>query len=87
MDMAMGENIPEHLHQARKLSFSLVLSDSTEYSGGDFEIKMSEQSTITIEQKIGRVIVFPSFMIHRVAPLLTGKRKSIVFWVLGPKFK
>lgn len=87
MDMAMGENIPEHLHQARKLSFSLILSDNLEYEGGEFEIKMSEQSTLTVEQKLGRVIAFPSFMLHRVAPLTSGKRKSIVFWVLGPKFK
>jgi PKHD-type hydroxylase len=87
MDMAMGENIPEHLHQARKLSFSLVLSDTSEYQGGEFEIKMSEQSTLTVPQQLGRVIAFPSFMLHRVAPLKSGKRKSIVFWVLGPKFK
>jgi len=87
MDMAMGENIPEHLYQARKLSFSLILSDTTEYTGGEFEIKMSEQSTITVEQRLGRIIAFPSFMLHRVAPLVSGKRKSIVFWVLGPKFK
>jgi len=26
-------------------------------------------------------------MIHRVAPVIKGKRKSLVVWVTGPKFK
>jgi PKHD-type hydroxylase len=33
------------------------------------------------------MIIFPSFMIHRVAPVTKGKRKSVVVWVTGPKFK
>jgi len=37
--------------------------------------------------KKGDIIVFPSFMVHRVKPVTKGTRKSIVIWVLGPKFR
>jgi len=69
----------------RKLSFSLILSDSTEFKGGDFEFDIG--SIQKAEQKRGRVIAFPSFIKHQVTPIKSGSRKSIVWWVLGPKFK
>ena len=86
-DIILGENIPQGMILTRKLSFSLVLSDSSEYEGGDFEILVNGGSPIKVEQKKGRIIAFPSFMMHRVSPVTSGCRKSIVFWVVGPKFK
>lgn len=72
----------------RKLSISLVLSDNYEYEGGEFQIINSEQSEAsTVEQKKGRLIVFPSWMVHKVKPVTRGVRKSIVVWVVGPQFK
>jgi PKHD-type hydroxylase len=76
---------PEQL-LPRKLSFSLILSNPDEYTGGDFEILISRKSD-SVTQTRGRVIAFPSFIMHRVSPLTSGVRKSIVFWALGPKFK
>ncbi len=35
----------------------------------------------------GRMIFFPSFLIHRVAPVTQGIRRSLVIWVTGPKFR
>jgi len=59
-----------------------------EYEGGEFQINNSdEKDAETIPTKKGRMILFPSFMIHRVAPVTKGKRKSVVVWVTGPKFK
>jgi len=69
----------------RKLSFSLILSDSTEFKGGDFEFDIG--SIQQAEQTRGRVIAFPSYIKHQVTPIKSGVRKSIVWWVLGPKFK
>lgn len=87
-DMAFGPVTSDELKSPRKLSFSLILSDSAEFTGGDFEIIDGNINTpIVIPQQKGRVIAFPSYMIHRVTPLTSGIRKSIVFWALGPKFK
>ena len=40
-----------------------------------------------VQQKLGRLLAFPSHMLHRVTPVTKGIRKSLVFWVIGPKFK
>jgi PKHD-type hydroxylase len=81
----------------RKLSVSIQLSDSDDYEGGDLEIDgggpkrenhvarhpgMREQ----LRQK-GTIIIFPSFIRHRVTPVTKGVRKSLVVWVDGPKFR
>ena len=70
----------------RKLSFTLVLSDTNAFKGGDLEFDTGGPY-IAAEQKRGRIIAFPSFVKHRVTPIKKGIRKSVVWWVLGPKFK
>jgi PKHD-type hydroxylase len=86
-DMLFGDQIPPDISLLpRKLSFSLILSNPDEYTGGDFEI-LTGKTSDTITQPRGRVIAFPSFVLHRVASLTSGVRKSIVFWAVGPKFK
>jgi len=75
--------------EPRKLSVTVCINEpGTEYEGGEFQINMGNQDKpVTVETKKGRMIIFPSFMIHRVAPVIKGKRKSLVVWVTGPKFK
>lgn len=74
----------------RKLGVSVVLSDpDTEFTGGEFQIIPSgnpDQITSSTVKK-GDVLVFPAFVPHQVTEVLSGKRKSLVCWVLGPKFK
>jgi PKHD-type hydroxylase len=86
VDCYMGEGIPLEHSYPRKLSFSFILSDTTEYSGGQFEVMYSKDPE-TVQQKYGRLLAFPSNMLHRVTPVTRGTRKSLVFWVIGPKFK
>ena len=45
-----------------------------------------EEEAETVPFPRGRIIAFPSFMIHRVTPVVEGIRRSIVVWVTGPKF-
>ena len=87
IDMILGNGVPDNMHFPRKLSFSLILSDEKSFDGGEFEIKVDSELPIKVEQRRGRIIAFPSFLMHRVAPLKSGCRKSIVFWATGPKFK
>lgn len=72
----------------RKLSMTLLLNDpGVDFEGGEFQLNTGRQEKpITTNAVKGRAIVFPSFLIHRVAPVTKGVRKSLVIWVTGPKF-
>lgn len=72
----------------RKISVVMQLSDPSEYEGGDFEID-SHYAQLPKEEirAKGTVIVFPSFLHHRVTPVTKGTRRSLVSWVEGHKFK
>jgi len=73
----------------RKLSFTLCLSD--DYTGGDFELCKPNPSRKKhlykkFELKKGDMILFPSFIWHKVNPVLSGVRKTLVGWVVGKPF-
>jgi PKHD-type hydroxylase len=87
IDMITGNNVPEYLKMPRKLSVSLLLNDKADYEGGEFTFNVSEENTIIPEQKRGRALIFPSYMLHKVNPVTSGCRKSIVTWIVGPKFR
>ena len=78
----------------RKLSVTVSLSDETEYEGGDFEFDFRNQDDGPIQPQIcteirpkGSVVVFPSFVWHRVRPVTSGTRHSLVLWNLGWPFR
>jgi PKHD-type hydroxylase len=72
----------------RKLSLIIQLTDPSEYEGGDFQFDsdIPQPDPAEIKQR-GTVIVFPSFLRHRVTPVTSGVRRSLVSWVEGPKFR
>jgi len=77
---------PYSKHVPRKLSMSLLLSDPSEFEGGDLQAQLSNE-TKTLENKKGRAWFFPSYVLHRVTPVTKGIRRSLVLWVGGPEFK
>ena len=89
MDTIMGNNIPDDMYETRKLSMTFLLNEpGVDFEGGDFQINSGqEKDAETVPLNKGRIIMFPSFMIHRVKPVTKGIRKSIVIWVVGPKFR
>ena len=79
----------------RKLSNVVQLTDPKEYEGGELEFdfrqydpdkKRKTQIAKEIAPK-GSIIVFPSFVWHRVKPVTKGVRYSLVNWNLGWPFK
>lgn len=70
----------------RKLSLTVQLSDSSEYEGGDFEFREAQQLPKEAKKK-GTVLIFPSYLQHRVAPITSGTRRSLVAWFEGPRWK
>jgi PKHD-type hydroxylase len=71
----------------RKLSMSLILSDESEYEGGELQIKAEHDTPITLNTCKGRAWFFPSYTLHRVTPVTKGIRRSLVLWINGPAFK
>ena len=90
------ENDDQHRNgKIRKLSVTVSLSDVSEYKGGELEFdfrnedsnkKRSIKKCTEILPK-GSVVVFPSFVWHRVKPVTKGVRYSLVIWNLGYPFK
>jgi len=70
----------------RKLSIIIQLSDENDYEGGEVELKVGSRDLV-LPKKKGGVIVFPSFVLHRVLPITSGNRKSLVSWISGPNYR
>jgi len=82
----------------RKLSMTCQLTDGSEYEGGELEFDFrnydphmrDETQHLKKAKEIlpkGSIIVFPSFVWHRVKPVTSGTRYSLVAWHLGQPFK
>ena len=69
----------------RKLSCVLQLTDEEEYEGCDLELIYNEPYT-KVPRTRGSLVVFPSYVTHRVTPLISGTRHSLVAWVNGKPF-
>ena len=76
----------------RKLSAIVLLSDEKDFKGGELEFdyrnkdKENKEKVKNFKGK-GTVIVFPSFLWHKVHKLTKGNRKTLVFWVCGDPYK
>lgn len=68
----------------RKLSISVQLSNDSDYTGGDLEF--FSFGGLTASRSIGSAIIFPSYLMHRVTPVTSGTRRSLVLWVHGQPF-
>lgn len=73
--------------EQRKLSISVQLSDPASYQGSNLEFMKCGDSYYDPIRERGSIMLFPSFMQHRVTPLTAGVRYSLVSWVIGPPFK
>ena len=75
----------------RKLSVTVSLTDPKEYKGGELQFDFRQQDpdkprdirTCTEILPKGSLVVFPSFVWHRVKPVTRGTRHSLVIWNLG----
>lgn len=85
---------PNFFGKIRKLSVTVSLSDPKDYKGGELEFDFRSSKPSKKEFKlcteilpIGSLVVFPSFVWHRVRKVKSGVRKSLVIWSLGKPFK
>ena len=66
----------------RKISFTLLLNDS--YEGGRLTFNLIPEISQR-NSEIGDMIIFPSYLEHRVEPITSGVRWALVGWILGDK--
>ena len=71
----------------RKLSFSIQLSDPDDYEGGNLQLMDENNKSYIAPRQRGTIILFDSRTPHRVQKVRSGERKSIVGWVVGPRWK
>jgi len=79
----------------RKLSVTCSLSDPDDYEGGDLEFSLynperSKRNNLIKCTQIrpkGSIVVFPSYIWHRVNPVIKGTRYSLVIWNQGDPFR
>lgn len=73
----------------RKLSMTLMLSDPTDYTGGEFlfdpNIKLPVGTLTAIDK--GTALLFTSHSPHAVSPILTGQRNIFFIFCNGPEWR
>jgi len=69
----------------RKISMTILLSNQSEFEGGDLEFMSEGNKPPQLIQ--GQAIYFCSLLRHRVAKVKKGIRRSLVMWFGGPPFK
>lgn len=70
----------------RKLSCVLQLSTPEEYEGGDLQMNPGG-NILSVPKGLGTLCFFPSFLLHRVTPLNSGVRLSLVTWFCGANLR
>jgi PKHD-type hydroxylase len=70
----------------RKVSVVLQLTKPEEYEGGNLQLN-GGNGVVEAPKDFNTMIIFPSFMLHRVTPVITGTRKSLVTWLAGPNLR
>lgn len=72
--------------QPRKISIVTQLSDPDDYEGGILELAPCGQ-IFGIPKEKGSTVAFLSFINHRVTPVTSGTRYSLVGWCEGPDWR
>ena len=73
-------DIGERDMSLRKISVSVQLSDSADYTGGGLIVGKDAQH---LER--GDMALFPSMMLHQAPVITSGERWSLVCWILGER--
>lgn len=60
---------------------SIVIQLNDIYTGGNLLYMDTDDNIIKFEKGIGNIFIFPSNTNHKVTPVLTGIKYSLVFWL------
>ena len=74
-----------HEPPVRKISMTILLSNQSEFEGGELEFMSKDSKPAQLIQ--GQAVFFCSLLRHRVAKVKKGVRRSLVMWFGGPHFR
>ena len=60
--------------------------DACDYEGGDFQF-FQDPDPVSIPRTRGCGVIYPAYMVHRVAPVISGTLLSLTAWVIGPPLR
>ena len=72
--------------EPRKLTLSLQLSAPSDYEGCELQVRGGHQID-TAPKERGTLIAFPANVLHQVTPIISGVRRALVVWAVGPEFR
>tara|TARA_B100001939_G_scaffold255589_1_gene222494 strand:- start:2471 stop:3052 length:582 start_codon:yes stop_codon:yes gene_type:complete len=80
----MDANFHNNLRLQKKLTVHIQISDTTECEGGDFLFHDVENPPKEELRRKGTVLVFPSYLKHKITKVTKGEYRNITGFVLGP---
>ena len=69
---------------AQDFKLTVLINLSKQYKGGDFRLFKCPDINFF---DTGDVLIFKSFIPHKVDKIISGERKTLTFWMEGPLFK
>lgn len=80
--MFYGEHVDDAMMDGERtdLSFTLFLSPSADYQGGELIIN-EPSAERAFKLDAGDLLLYPSNTLHKVAPVISGERRVIVGWI------
>jgi PKHD-type hydroxylase len=81
-----GRDPADPSREPRKLTLSLQLSDPSDYEGCELQVRAGNAIDIAPKAR-GTLVAFPANVLHQVTPILSGARKALVLWAVGPEFR
>ena len=70
------------------IKFTILINLSiNSYEGGKFKIFDQDEIDVLELDKPGNVVMFKSFLNHKVTPVIKGERRTLVIFLNGPNFK
>lgn len=93
LEYGLGQHYAAHVDHgpdapgmSRKLTLSVQLTPEDQYSGGDLELDFGTVQ-VPASRTCGDGLFFASWVLHRVAPVLSGTRRCLVVNIVGPMFR
>lgn len=87
-DWHIDASVPNKAHLQRKVSIVVMLSDpEKDFEGGEFELANYPTTDRSLLPTKGSILVFPSYMTHRVKQVTKGTRYTAVSWMMGQSFR
>ena len=89
----VGKEYPYHrdktaIGEMSDVKLTAILNLSAErYSGGEFYFQMGEEKSIPEISEVGTVLIFPSYLYHKVCPVTQGQRITLSAWLEGPNWR